>query len=220
MFDSKPSRKLSDLKNTFYDDLARAKGELYKDAITRGWFSRNPNTTRTLWRVAGLLVAVAGVALTILLGRRWGAGLVGLPVLAGGLTLALVARAMPHRTALGREATRRALGFARYLRTAEVQQQSFAERAVIFTSYLPYAIVIKCVDRWATAFKDVDLQTATAAWYVGGSRFDAGSFSSGVANFSTSVSSAIASTPGSSGGSGFSGGSSGGGGGGGGGGSW
>ena len=221
LFDSKPSRKLSDLKTKFYDDLAKAKSALYRDAVTRRWFPRNPNTTRTVSRVAGFLVAAAGVALTILLGRQWGAGLLGLPVVAGGLVLAMVSRAMPRRTALGREAMRRALGFARYIRTAETQQQSFAERANIFTTYLPYAIALKCVDRWARAFKDIDLQQATAAFYTGHSRFDAGGFSSSLGSFSASVSSAIASTPGGSGGSGFSGGgSSGGGGGGGGGGSW
>lgn len=220
LFDSRQSRKLSDLKNTFYDDLAKAKSALYSDAVTRGWFPRNPNTARTVSRVAGLLVAAAGVGLTIVLGRQWGAGLLGLPVVAGGLVLAIVSRAMPRRTALGREAMRRALGFARYIRTAEVHQQSYAERANIFTSYLPYAIAIKCVDRWARAFKDIDLRQATAAWYAGSSRFDAGGFSSSLGSFSASVSSAIASTPGGSGGSGFSGGSSGGGGGGGGGGSW
>ena len=115
---------------------------------------------------------------------------------------------------------RRALGFARYIKTAEQHQQAFAERAGIFTSYLPYAIAMKCVDRWARAFKDIDLRQATAGWYAGASPFDAISFSSNMDGFSSSLSSAMASTPGGSGGSGFSGGSSGGGGGGGGGGGW
>jgi uncharacterized membrane protein YgcG len=219
LFFSGETRKLSELRNTFYTDLARAKTALYADAVTRGWFPRNPNIVRGSWAAAGLLVGGAGVALTIYLGYWWGAGLVGVPVAAAGLLLVLMARAMPRRTAKGREATRRALGFARYIRTAEQHQQAFAERANIFTSYLPYAIAMKCVDKWARAFRDIDLQQATTGWYVGTSRFDAGTFSSNLATFSDSVSSAIASTPGGSGGSGF-GGSSGGGGGGGGGGSW
>lgn len=220
LFDSQQTRKLSGLKNKFHDDLANAKKELYADAITRGWFPRNPNTTRTLSWVGGILTAIAGVAVTTLLGRRWGAGLVGLPVIAGGLLLAMASRAMPRRTAAGREAMRRTLGFARYIRTGETRQQEFAERANIFTSYLPYAIAFKCVERWARAFKDIDLQQATASWYAGTSRFDSGNFSSSLGSFSSSVSSMLASTPGGSGSSGFSGGSSGGGGGGGGGGSW
>ncbi len=220
LFDSGSTRKLSDLKNTFYKDLARAKTALYTDAVERGWFPRNPNSVRTAWLVGGAAVDGLGTALVFFLGTRWGAGLVALPVLAAGTLLIVVSRAMPRRTAQGREATRRALGFARYITTAERHQQAFAERENIFTSYLPYAIAMKCVDKWARAFQDIDLQRATAAWYVGTGRFDAGSFSSNLATFSSSVSSAIASTPGGSGGSGFSGGSSGGGGGGGGGGSW
>jgi uncharacterized membrane protein len=157
---------------------------------------------------------------TILLGTRWGAGLLGLPVIAGGAVLAMAAGAMPRRTALGQDLTRRTLGFMRYMKTAEVGNQAFAERANIFTEYLPYAIAFKCVDGWARAFKDIDMQAATHGWYSGTSAFDANHFSSSLGSFSSSVSSTMASTPGGSGGSGFSGGSSGGGGGGGGGGSW
>jgi uncharacterized membrane protein len=127
---------------------------------------------------------------------------------------------MPRRTAIGRELMRRSLGFAKYMKTAETAQQAFAERANIFTSYLPYAIVFRCVDKWARAFKDIDVQAATGGWYVGTTPFNAGTFSSSLGSFSSSVSSTLASTPGGSGGSGFSGGSSGGGGGGGGGGGW
>ena len=81
-------------------------------------------------------------------------------------------------------------------------------------------MAMKCVEKWAQAFKDIDLQQATTGWYVGSSHFDAHSFSSNMSGFSSSVSSALASTPGGSGSSGSSCGSSGGGGGGGGGGSW
>jgi uncharacterized membrane protein len=220
LFDSGTTRKLSELKNKFYDDLARAKKALYADSVQRGWFPRNPNSVRMLSRASGILAVIAGVGLTIMLGRESGDGLLGLPVVVGGTLLAMLARAMPRRTAAGREMMRRTLGFAKYIKTAETHQQAFAERANIFTAYLPYAIAFKCVDRWARAFQDIDLQKATAGWYAGSTAFDPHSFSSNVSSFSSSVSTVMSSTPGGSGGSGFSGGSSGGGGGGGGGGSW
>ena len=220
IFGNGSPRKLSSLKNQFYDDLARAKTALYRDAVERRWFHRNPNTVRTITRVAGFAVVIGGVLLTIWLGHNWGHGLLGLPVVGGGMLLALLSRAMPRRTAVGREALRRSLGFARYIRTAEKHQQAFAERAGIFSEYLPYAIAFKAVDRWAKAFQAIDVQAATTAWYAGGSRFDAGNFSSTLGDFQSAVSSAVSATPGGSGGSGFGGGSSGGGGGGGGGGSW
>jgi uncharacterized membrane protein len=118
---------------------------------------------------------------------------------------------------------RRALGFREYMVIAETDRQKFAEEANLFQKYLPYAIVYDCVDRWARAFEGLAATAAGAAagWYVGSGVFSPTSFSRNLESFSSSMSSAIASTPGGSGGSGFSGGGfSGGGVGGGGGSSW
>jgi hypothetical protein len=212
-------RKLSELKNVFYKDLNKAKDALYADGVSRGWFPSNPNIVRAWTYAGGLMATFAGVFGSVWLGQHWGLALLGAPVLVGGILLFFTANAMPRRTAYGREAMRRSLGFARFIKTAETHQAAFAERAVIFTQYLPYAIVLKCVDKWARAFQDIDLQRATAGFYASSSSFNASQFSSNIGGFSSSISTAIASTPGGSGGSG-SGGSSGGGGGGGGGGSW
>ena len=102
---------------------------------------------------------------------------------------------------------------------AEKYQQQFAEREKIFTAYLPFAIVFGCVDRWAHAFRDIDVAAATAGWYVGAQGLNALAFSSNLQNFNSTVASSITYSPASSGSSGFSGGG-GGGFGGGGGGSW
>jgi uncharacterized membrane protein YgcG len=220
LFPSGATTKLSALKNKFYKDLALAKKSLYADAMERRWFAANPDMVRTWSKVAGWVVVAAGVFVVIYLGSHWGAGLLGLPVMAGGLFLVVMARAMPRRSAVGLDMMQRTLGFVRYIKTAETSQQAFAERANLFTAYLPYAVAFKCVEKWARAFRDLDIQAATAGWYTGTSGFNPSSFSSSLGTFSNSVSSAMASTPGGSGGSGFGGGSSGGGGGGGGGGSW
>jgi uncharacterized membrane protein len=130
---------------------------------------------------------------------------------------------MPRRTGRGREYYRRSLGFRKYMTIAETERQRFYEEANMFEKYLPYAIVYDCVDKWARAFEGLEGQPAsqTSGWYVGSGPFIASSFSRDISSFSSSMSTAIASTPGGSGGSGFGGGgSSGGGGGGGGGGSW
>jgi uncharacterized membrane protein YgcG len=93
---------------------------------------------------------------------------------------------------------------------------------VPIVTYLPFAIVYGCVTKWAQAFAGLGIEQQTPGWYVGTGRFAAMDFANGLQSFSTSLSGAMASTPGGSGGSGFSagGGFSGGGGGGGGGGSW
>jgi uncharacterized membrane protein YgcG len=220
LFDRGDSVKMSDLKNRFYTHLQRAQKALYRDATARGWFTHDPDRTRSAYVVAGVAVAAAGAGLAYLLGRWWGAAIVGAPVVLAGLLLTVMARWMPKRTAAGRELLRRILGFRRYIQTAETHRQEFNERAMIFAEYLPYAIVFGCVDRWARAFRDIDTRAAVAGWYAGTSAFDAPGFSRDLQGFAGSVSSTISSTPGGSGASGFSGGSAGGGGGGGGGGAW
>lgn len=176
---------------------------------------------RARWLSFGCLALVGGATLAVALGFLAGVGLVGLAVLALGVVLIIAGRAMPRRTAAGRELLRHILGFRLYMETAETERQRFAERENLFIEYLPYAIVFGSVTKWARAFAGLDVAKAAASWYTGATALDANAFSSGLQSFSSSVSSAIVSTPGGSGGgSGFSGGGAGGGGGGGGGGSW
>ncbi len=214
------SGKISDLKGTYYDDLAAARNLLYVDVTRRKWFPGNPQRARNLWAVAGAIVAILGGLGSVVLGQTWGAGLVTAPLLVAGLVLLALAKVMARRTALGSEMLRRTLGFRQYLVTAEKDRQQFNERAGIFAAYLPFAIVFHCVDRWARAFEGIDIAPATATWYVATGGFNAHVFGGQLDSFSSSVGGVLASTPASKGSSGFSGGSSGGGFGGGGGGSW
>jgi uncharacterized membrane protein len=213
--------KVSELRTHFISSLRSAEGELYRDSADRKWFATRPDRVRQGYAGVSVLVIIAGVGLTWLLGRALGAGLVGVAVIVVGLVALAVARIMPAKTAAGAELLRRSLGFRQYMEVAEKERQRFAERENIFSEYLPYAIVFGCVDKWARAFKDIDVSAQTSSWYVGSGPFNAGFVSSSLMGFSSNLGSAISSTPGSSGGSGFSGGGgAGGGGGGGGGGSW
>ncbi|HET8945146.1 MAG TPA: DUF2207 domain-containing protein [Dehalococcoidia bacterium] len=222
LFDDGSPVKLSDLKNKFYKDLAKVKEQLYRE-VTTGlkFFPRDPDTTRNAYLVAGIVIAGVGGILTYLLGAFLGAGIVGIPVIVAGILLLALSPSMPRRTADGRVMYRRCLGFRRYIETAETARQEFAEKANLFQEYLPYAIVFRCVDKWAKAFEGLDDEATRPGWYYGRGPFMAAAFASSVNDFSESISSVMASTPGGRGGSGFGGGGfSGGGGGGGGGGSW
>lgn len=212
--------RLSYLKTRFYTHLSKAQSRLYEDAMARGWFVRSPDKARAYWMLAGFGVMLAGGGALVLLGLALGAGLIAVPIIVGGVALTILANWMPKRTAMGRETLRRTLGFRQYVATAETDRQAFNERQDLFSEYLPYAIVFKCVDKWARAFEGLDRAPDVGYWYVGHSYLHMADFSRDLSGFSSAVSSTIASTPGGSGGSGFSGGSAGGGGGGGGGGSW
>ena len=221
LFEDGDSVEMSDLKNEFYEDLAKVKEALYEQVVSADrFFPSNPEKVRTLHLLAGFLIAALGVGAGFALGELAGAAIIGVPVLLTGLTLALTARLMPRRTASGREMYRRCLGFREYMEVAETDRQRFAEEAGIFERYLPFAIVFGCTEKWARAFEGIGAAPTTGGWYVSPYAFAPVSFANSLDGFSSSVSSAIASTPGGSGGSGFSGGSSGGGVGGGGGGSW
>ncbi|HET7654451.1 MAG TPA: hypothetical protein VFK42_15545, partial [Acidimicrobiales bacterium] len=110
----------------------------------------------------------------------------------------------------------------RFIDESEKDRAQFAERANLFSEYLPYAVVFGATEKWARAFAGLDGQLPeTGGWYVGTHPFTIASFNSSMDHFTTTTAGTIASTPSGSGGSGFGGGGfSGGGGGGGGGGSW
>lgn len=221
LFESGPEVELSDIKKKYAGTLSAAEDQLYEDSVRRQWFTRNPESARNSWSFAGIAIIAAGAGAGYLLGRWWGAAILGVPVGISGALMLLCSRLMPRRTAKGSEALRRVLGFRLYVDTAETDRQKFNEQANIFAAYLPYAIVFGSVDKWARAFRDIDTKAATQGWYISAYAFSALDFSRSIETFSSTVSSVISSTPGSSGGSGFGGGGfSGGGGGGGGGGSW
>src|SRR5437667_1785382 len=222
LFDgSKSGTRLSTLKGTFSGTLHAAERLLYGDSVRLKWFSMDPQSTRVRWALLGVLVVAVGVGITWALGAlaRW--GLLGIAVILIGGAMIVVNRWMPRRTGLGTDLFRKTLGFRLYMTRSEEDRQAFAEKAEIFTQYLPYAIVFGCVHRWAKAFEGIDTSAAVSSWYQGHGAFTAVVFASSLEGFSSNLSTAVAETPGGSGGSGGGGGGfSGVGGGGGGGGAW
>lgn len=222
LFDGKPSVKLSDLKTKFHEDLKEVKESLYTQSVaTNKFFTRDPEKLRTLYFGIGAGFVAAGGVLAWFLEQWLHAGVIGVPVALAGVALLLISRAMPRRTPIGWETYRRALGFRVYMVTAETDRQKFAEDENIFHEYLPFAIVYGCVKKWAETFEQLGIKPE-AGYYIGTRPFAPVLFADSVRGFSTSISGAMASTPGGKGGSGFSsgGGFSGGGVGGGGGGRW
>ena len=133
----------------------------------------------------------------------------------------IASRWMPKRTAKGYAVLRHTLGFKRFIDESEKHRAQFAERANIFSEYLPYAVVFGATEKWAKAFEGLATDVDTSSWYVSQHAFNYAVFSSAIDGFATTSVGTLTSSPASSGSSGFSGGGfSGGGGGGGGGGSW
>ncbi|MBO3084761.1 DUF2207 domain-containing protein [Cellulomonas sp. zg-ZUI188] len=225
---------LSDLKTTFAASMAKVQDGLYDHVTESGWFRSNPKSVRTAWYVVGTVIAVLGALATVGVFAAGvqvpGLGLVPLAVAIVGVVVIVLGKAAPARTEDGTAVLAQALGFRRYLATAEANQLRFEEGEDIFSRYLPYAIVFGLADRWARVFAELAAQGRTfeqPSWYVGSYLYGANlywatSFASSMDRFTTIATQSIsAPTPGSSGGSGMGGGGfSGGGVGGGGGGGW
>jgi uncharacterized membrane protein len=221
LFKDGDSVLLSSLKGHFQPTLVAAERLLYDDATQRGWFVADPSRVRVIYAGLGCVTALAGIGLVFLLGQLLGWGLVGLALVPAGIGLLVMNRAMPARTEKGAALFAQALGFKRYMDTAETDRAAFAEKEGLFTAYLPYAVMFASVDKWMRAFAGLDVAKSVSSFYVGPGPFNALAFSSSFSSFSGSLASTVVATPAGSGGSGFSGGGfSGGGGGGGGGGSW
>ncbi|WP_235997200.1 DUF2207 domain-containing protein [Aestuariimicrobium ganziense] len=128
---------------------------LYAQAVANGWYRKDPRR-----RGGGLafLIGAAGVLFALLV---VGAN----PTIWGVLSAVMIAGASVWagrkwygrvgRTAEGTAAMIQALGFKKYLATAEAEQFSFEEAAGIFSRYLPYAIVFGVSAHWAKTFGEV-----------------------------------------------------------------
>jgi hypothetical protein len=223
LFETGSVVELSELKYKFASKLSGLKTALYDDAIEKGWFSHRPDHVRLMWRGIGVVVLVAGGFLTVLAASQgWGLAALGVPII--GLLLLIFAGRMPRRTPKGTAMYSRIEGFKQIFDAGQGVREQFAERANIFSEYLPFAIVFGQTKKWAKTFEGLDAQVAqsTNSWYLSPYAFTALAFADSMEDFSTTTAGTLyASTPSSSGGSGFGGGGfSGGGGGGGGGGSW
>jgi len=219
--------RLSDLRYHFAPKLRKVQRALIDDAVERGWFDRDPGGVVLTYGIAGFVVLLAAIALTVVALVFTRLALVTLPLVLGGIGLMVLARWMPARTGKGHGMLLRVQGFRRLIEESEGAWARDKERRGLFSQYLPYAIVFGATKVWAKRFGALDDQLPdTTSWYVGMGAFTLASFQSSMDDFAVASAGTFASTPPSSagstsGGSGFSGGGfSGGGASGGGGGSW
>ncbi|MFD4670751.1 DUF2207 domain-containing protein [Lentzea sp. NPDC058450] len=133
-------------------DLAAVRDELYADVVEKRWFVRRPDAERTKFWWAGIGLAVVGVVATVALAFTVGNALFGLAVAIGGVALALGARSMPARTKRGSELLEHVRGLRGYLHGVTPQDVPEADRELVFSRSLPYAVVLGETERWLTTF--------------------------------------------------------------------
>jgi hypothetical protein len=158
----KMERKVSALKNKFYERLPALRDALWGELVKRGFFTANPVTIRRRYRLIGTWVLILGVVI-LFFGTpyaEWKAFAAG--GLSGVVILAF-ANTMPARTRKGAEARLRVLGFREFMDRADKDRIKRMGQAV-FYEYLPYAIALDVVDHWADLFED--MVTEMPSWYV------------------------------------------------------
>jgi uncharacterized protein (TIGR04222 family) len=149
-------------------DLSSVRNAMYADVVSRDWFARRPDHDRSLWSMVGVLLAVVGVAGTVVLALTVGHALLGLALVVGGLGLALGARMMPARTKRGSVLVQQVRGLLNYLRTTEANTIPPADREMVLSRSLPYAVALGEADSWAHRFTDLDTAadgTPGIYWY-------------------------------------------------------
>ena len=222
LFGDKQTVLLSSLKNNFFQDLQEIKKDLYQSLVSKGYFSKNPQTVRAVYASIGFVVLVLG----FFVGSKFGL-YAGGAVSLSGIIVMVFSKFMPSKTPQGAEAHQYILGLKLYLSVAEKDRLKFFDAPEKspqqFEKLLPYAMVLKVEKEWAKQFEGIYNQPPS--WYYDptGSAFSTFFLISSLNNFSAATNTTMASSPSSagSGGSGFGGGGfSGGGFGGGGGGSW
>ncbi|MER7010891.1 DUF2207 domain-containing protein [Saccharopolyspora sp. NPDC000359] len=137
-------------------ELDRVRDALYADVVDKEWFARRPDADRNLFWWAGIGVTLGGAALTALLALTSSAALLGLGVVLGGVAMVASARLMPARTRRGSALVMQVRGLRSYLHDVSANALPAADRELVFSRALPYAVVLGETDRWLAEFAELD----------------------------------------------------------------
>ncbi|SET64678.1 DUF2207 domain-containing protein [Nonomuraea wenchangensis] len=197
IFDGRDAVLLSQLSGTFATHLGKVRDALYADVVKQGWFARRPDTERTRWTTAGVVLIVAGVLATAGLAWFTTYGLLGLAVIIAGGALAIGGQYMPAKTAKGSAALAHTLGFREYLFSGELGHVPEQHRVELFSRYLPYAVIFDGVEHWSRVVASVTgngHQADNLYWYHGPAEWDLSKFAGSMRTFCTTTSGAISAT--------------------------
>ncbi|GAA2426552.1 DUF2207 domain-containing protein [Actinomadura vinacea] len=197
------SVKLSELGGTFATQLDRVRSAMYDDVVEQGWFARRPDTVRSRWTIAGMVLTALGVAGTVALALTTDLALVGLAVIIAGAALAYGGQYMPAKTARGSTVLAHTIGFRAFLERGELPEGAGAltsdgagprQRIALFSRFLPYAVVFGAVPKWAQTVEDAGERAEGADnlyWYEGPAEWDLSKFGESMRTFTLATSGSI-----------------------------
>ncbi|WP_436494051.1 DUF2207 family protein [Actinokineospora sp. HUAS TT18] len=148
-------------------DLDAVRATAYADAVDRGWLTRAPGGLGRLGLI-GVLVTVLGVAATVVLALTVGHALAGVALAIAGVALVLGSRFLPVRTKRGAALVQQVRGLSGYLRAVSPESIPDADRELVFSRSLPYAVALGESEAWLARFADLDVAadgTPGLYWY-------------------------------------------------------
>lgn len=161
LFGSKDSVRTKDLGDTFAAKYPRLVKRVYKEMVSRGYFSESPETTRAKYLAAGIGLMTFGVVIAFFLGFIWfpwvgvpGPFFLGLALILSGIAQMITSQYMPAKTTQGSKIFADIKGFQMYLHHAERYRLQGLEPEE-FEKYLSYAIVFGIEKQWAKKFEDI-----------------------------------------------------------------
>jgi uncharacterized membrane protein YgcG len=218
IFKSKKSKKLSDLKGSFYKKMTKTREMMAKSLKEQELFTSNHKNTRLKFIMIGGFLEFVSAALMMFGLAQTGSGWPALLFVIQSLFLFAFVYNMPQKTAVGTNYSLQSRGLRRTIKLG-AWREKIKEKHLFIEEIFPYAVSLGVVKKLA---KDMEALGIEPPSYVQGLSSVAAfrGFASSFASQTASSMSYNPSSSGWSGGSGFSGGFSGGGGGGGGGGGW
>ncbi|WP_433476676.1 DUF2207 domain-containing protein [Spirillospora sp. CA-142024] len=189
--------KLSELGGTFSTKLAQVRSAMYDDVVKQGWFARRPDTVRSRWTIAGILVTLLGIAGTVALALTTEWALAGLALIIAGAALAYGGQYMPAKTARGATVLAHTIGFRAFLERGVIpdgDETAARQRIALFSRFLPYAVVFDAVPKWAETVKDAGERAEGADnlyWYEGPAEWDLSKFAESMRTFTLATSGSI-----------------------------
>jgi hypothetical protein len=146
---------LKDAGPRILDRAPAIKDALYQELIVRGFFTRSPEQSRDGWRKVGIGLELGAIAFGIVgvLVLNWMALFPAAVILALGLVVIRMSRAMPRKTAAGAEEAAKWRAFRRYLEDLD-KYEKVTESSTIIERYLSYAIAFECEKIWIGRYQD------------------------------------------------------------------
>ncbi len=161
-------RSLSSLNTIFYSVIAQMQGDLYKQLVAEGYFKSNPEGTRGVWFMIGIVILfIAGAGFFVAMGSTDISPFLFCIPLAlglGGIAALIAAPAMPSRTVKGAEEAAKWKAFVEYLRNLE-KYGDVGSAAAHFDQYLAYAVAAGIDRTWVSRFRQTNTYVPIPTWY-------------------------------------------------------